>query len=278
MLKGLPASGKSTYAKELSKQGWKRVNKDDLRSMIDGGIWSKENEDIILLVRDNIINISLHRGFNVVVDDTNFSPEHEKNLRSLSEVHGAEFKVKLFDVPLKECIERDAKRTIGHVGKKVIIDMYNKYLKKEPTYIPLNENLPNCYIFDIDGTLAKMGDRKFYEWKKVGLDTPNDPVISLYNNLRKSSATATFIILSGRDEECRPETEEWLRKNVGFYDVLLMRPKGDMRKDFIVKNEIYDAHIKDKYNVLAIFDDRNQVVELWRSLGLPCLQVADGDF
>src|SRR5207245_9019847 len=47
LLKGLPASGKSTYAKELVLKGWKRVNKDDLRAMIDNGKWSHSNEDII---------------------------------------------------------------------------------------------------------------------------------------------------------------------------------------------------------------------------------------
>ena len=57
-----------------------------------------------------------------------------------------------------------------------------------------------------------------------------------------------------------------------------MRKTGDNRKDAIVKREIYETHIKDKYQVDYVLYDRNQVVEMWRSLGLTCLQVADGDF
>jgi hypothetical protein len=57
-----------------------------------------------------------------------------------------------------------------------------------------------------------------------------------------------------------------------------MRETGDRRKDSIIKKEIFDRHIRDVYNIEFVLDDRNQVVELWRSLGLTCLQVADGDF
>lgn len=57
-----------------------------------------------------------------------------------------------------------------------------------------------------------------------------------------------------------------------------MRKSGDMRKDSIVKREMFDEHIRGRYNVNFVLDDRNQVVELWRSMGLTCLQVADGDF
>jgi len=51
-----------------------------------------------------------------------------------------------------------------------------------------------------------------------------------------------------------------------------------MRKDVIIKQEIYEEHIKDKYDVLFVMDDRNQVVEFWRSIGLTCFQVAEGNF
>jgi hypothetical protein len=57
-----------------------------------------------------------------------------------------------------------------------------------------------------------------------------------------------------------------------------MRAEGDTRKDSIIKEEIYRAEIENKYNVLFVLDDRNQVVELWRRLGLTCLQVAEGNF
>ena len=55
MLKGLPASGKSTYAKKLANKGWTRVNKDDLRAMLNDGKWSRSNEKFVLKVRDFIV-------------------------------------------------------------------------------------------------------------------------------------------------------------------------------------------------------------------------------
>ena len=57
-----------------------------------------------------------------------------------------------------------------------------------------------------------------------------------------------------------------------------MRTPKDNRKDCIIKRELFDAHIKGKYYIDFVLDDRNQMVDLWRSMGLTCLQVADGNF
>lgn len=78
--------------------------------------------------------------------------------------------------------------------------------------------------------------------------------------------------------KCLPETEKWLADNYIVYDQLVMRKADDQTKDSIIKQDFYNKYIKGKFNVLGIFDDRNQVVEMWRSLGLPCYQVAEGDF
>jgi hypothetical protein len=85
--------------------------------------------------------------------------------------------------------------------------------------------------------------------------------------------------MSGRTDACREATEEWLRVHVGVpWEALHMRPAGDMRKDSVVKRELFDRHVRDHYDVRRVYDDRSQVVEAWRSIGLTCLQVADGDF
>ncbi len=271
VLKGLPASGKSTYARELVAKGWKRVNKDELRAMIDDSKWSKSNEQRIRDVESTLVGYFLDAGMNVVVDSTNFA--YEKSWEAKAKIHGAEFEVKFFDVALMECIERDAKRGDKSVGAKVILGMYNQYLKPKP--VGYEAKLPDTYIFDIDGTLAKMNGRSPYDYTKVATDVMNFDVVVLASYIAKAH---DVIIMSGRDSSCRKDTEEWLAKYDIKYQALYMRAEGDTRNDAIVKKELYEAHVKGKYNVLGVFDDRNRVVDLWRSLGLTCFQVDYGNF
>jgi len=272
VLVGLPASGKSTFARELVAKGWKRVNKDDLRSMIDDSKWSRDNEKKIIAYEDALVIMSLNKGWDVVVDDTNFG--HQERWKHIAGTHNAEFEVKFFDVPLMECIERDSKRGDKSVGSKVIMRMYEQYLK--PAKPSILRDKPSAYIFDIDGTLALMQNRSPFDWLSVGEDKCNEDVARLLRILNNTNNK--IIICSGRDEVCRDETKQWLEKHSLKYDELFMRKQGDSRKDCIVKKELYEENIKGKYNVLGVFDDRNQVVDLWRSLGLTCMQVYYGDF
>ena len=87
------------------------------------------------------------------------------------------------------------------------------------------------------------------------------------------------VFCSGRDDGARDATVAWLDEHVGVrYADLLMRRAGDMRADSVVKLELFDENIRNEYNVLGVFDDRQSVVDMWRSLGLTCFQVAPGDF
>lgn len=273
MLRGLPASGKTTFAKELVEKGWKRVNKDDLRAMIDDSKWSKDKEKNIIEARDLLIIQYLDEGFNVVVDDTNFHPSHKESLLEIAENCDAEFEVQYFDVPLLVCIKRDLKRGSKSVGEKVIMRMYEKYCVPEP--VPYQDDLEDCYIFDIDGTLAKMDGRNPHDYTMVHTDVENTAVVLIQKILQLGTR---IIIMSGRDSICRKDTEQWLEDNEIKYDELHMRHEGDNRNDIIVKKEFYDEYVKDKYNVLAVFDDRDRVVQMWRSLGITCLQCGYGNF
>lgn len=276
MLKGLPASGKSTHAKELVSKdhNWVRVNKDDLRTMMNGGVFSRKLEEQIVITEREFAENAIKLGKNVVIDDTNFNLAHERYFRQLARYYKAEFEVKFFDTPLEECIKRDIKRPNG-VGEAVIRRMYDQYLKPQPAVYEHNKNLRTAILCDIDGTLAHMKDRSPYDWSRVDQDDV-DPIIK---NLLDVLKDKCFIILvSGRDEVCREKTEKWLRGNDITYGMLLMRPEGDIRKDSIVKREIFENYIRDYYNIQFVLDDRNQVVEMWRSLGLKCLQVQEGDF
>ncbi len=276
MLRGLPASGKSTYAQSLAAEGWVRTNKDDLRAMLNNGKWSKGNEKFVLKLRDHIVRSSLSQGKNVVVDDTNFAAIHEEALKQLAQDHKAGFEVKFFDTALEECISRDLKRT-NSVGESVIRKMHDDFLRPQPPVIEHDPSLPSAVICDIDGTLAHMVNRGPYDTSKY-LDDEKDELVH-WAFARLSAEGGKRIICSGRSDEFRSDTEQWLAKKGITYDFLLMRPAGDVRKDSIIKRELYEQHIKGKFNVRLVLDDRNQVVDMWRDeLGLKCFQVAPGNF
>lgn len=285
MTKGLPASGKTTWSKS---QNAKRVNKDDLRAMLDNSVWSKGNEKHILMARDMLVMHFLRFGFDVIVDDTNLAPKHESELQKMADQVGAEFEIKDFtDVTPEECIKRDQNRP-NYVGEKVIWSMYNTFLKKKgdvaqytvPEYDP---QLPDCIIVDIDGTLAHMTGRSPYDYSKVHTDAVDANIREIVQryyrrDINEETASTFVVVLSGRTDDCKTETESWLKANSIPYDLIYMRAAGDNRKDSIVKNELYQANIKGKFNVRFVLDDRQQVVDMWRKIGLKCLQVEPGDF
>lgn len=274
LTKGLPGSGKSTWAKELidkNPNSYKRINKDDLRAMVDNGKYSSDNEKFILKIRDSLILLAIQNGKHVIIDDTNLDLKHELHIKDL--IKGkAEIVIQDFtEVPLETCIQRDLKR-ISSVGEKVIRNMHKQYLQKNIKYVE-DINLPHAIIVDIDGTLAKMVNRNPFEWNKVKHDSCNDVIKQMVNNYK-----GNVIIFTGRDGVCKNDTIEWLHLNDIKYDKLFMRDCGNTEKDSIIKQRMFDNNIRGKYYIDYILDDRNQVVEMWRSIGLICLQVAEGDF
>ena len=284
MFKGLPGSGKDTKAKELisSHPGkYKRVNKDDLRSMLDNNHWTGYNEKFVLKVRDFIITEALKDGKHVLCTDTNLDPKHEVRLSRLAKENDAQFIIEdLTNVDIEECIQRDLKR-INSVGERVIKGMYNKYLrKKENIVYPYDSNLPDCVICDLDGTLALFGDENPYE-RDFENDKINDKVLFTFRNFMLYGSQVSIpvkIILSGRSDKFKEVTDKWLDYNNVVRDYLHMRNEGDTRKDVIVKEEMFNNYIRGKFNPILVLDDRQAVVDLWRSLGLTCFQVSWGNF
>jgi predicted kinase len=294
--RGLPGSGKTTYAKEWVKDATPsdsraRVNRDDLRQMLHDG-WGKATEQQVIIARDALIAALLKRGVSVINDDTNLPQRTARDLRRLAERTGVEWEVVDFtNVPLDTCIKQDLYRE-GVVGKEVIYDFYNRYLKgksyplplpeeNDSTYTPYiytpDESLPKAVIFDIDGTVCLRGDRGWYEEDKIHLDRPNRAVVDAAVNYAQLGYKIIFC--SGRTMGCYDATFRWLCENVlEDHDGLVMRAEGDNRQDSVVKSELFEKHIAPRYNVTAVFDDRNQVVEMWRQKGLTCFQVAEGDF
>ncbi len=142
------------------------------------------------------------------------------------------------------------------------------------------------YVFDIDGTLADCSHRLYHIEKKpkdwtaffaaVGDDAPIPHMIRLCEALVQSDNLVVFV--SGRSDECREETLDWLFKYIDQELPLYMRKAGDYRADDIVKMELLAELRADGYEPVMVFDDRARVVAAWRAAGVPCAQVAPGDF
>lgn len=281
MLKGLPGSGKTTWAKEWVKNnpGWIRVNKDDIRAMFSTS-FSKDIEALVLEAHNNIIYRNIIGGLNIVVDNTGFAPKHERFLKDLcgASEYPTSLAIKTFDTPLEECIVRDAARA-NPVGAKVIKKMWREYVYKKPVPVADIPGLPSAIICDLDGTLALHNGRSPYDVEKCDTDVPNSPVRLILNSISFAGSDKKVIFVTGREDKFREKTIIWIARHTGrTEDLLLMRPTGDMREDSIVKKEIYNREIQGKYNVRFVLDDRNRVVNMWRRIGLTCFQVAEGDF
>ena len=279
MMMGLPGSGKTKRAKEMlaaHPNSMKRVSKDDLRAMMDDGKWSPDAEKFIIKARDALILAALDEGRHVIVDDTNLAPKHKAHIEQLIKGRAQLAVEDFIDVPIETCIEQDLKR-FDSVGQKVIWRMYWQFLHK-PTAAPAHDlSLVDCIICDIDGTLALHNGRGPYELEKLETDDINEAVA---HALAWRQEQGEIIFVTGREEKYRAATERWLREKakISSHAGLFMRQDGDVRRDDIVKQEIYEAHIKGKYNVTVVLDDRDRTVTYWRSEGLPCWQVNYGTF
>jgi predicted kinase len=302
VLRGIPGSGKSTFAKDLLASrpygSTIRINNDDLGTMFFG-THSFDNHGAGLHVGDlfHDARIALLKtaldspGVNlVVVDNTNLSVKTVKSLEKAALSKGAEFIVddQFLTVPVEVCIARDAVRSVP-VTETIIRKMASQAERLTPwvaskpspvvnaTAYNNDISLPSVVLVDIDGTLALMNGRMPYDWNRVGEDLPNIPVVKLVKDLL--DAGQRVIVMSGRDGVCAEQTRAWLDEHVATGLPVYLRAANDNRRDDIIKYELFQKHIADKFHVRFVLDDRDQVIHLWRRvLGLPTFQVADGAF
>jgi len=301
VMRGLPASGKSTWAKAWYWQAPElraRVSRDDIRAQVFDAVDERyapyflqsdlhEKEEVVTALEDRTVKALLATGKSVVIDATHIRRSYISRWADLASRTGSAFSVKLIDTPLDICLERDAARPFP-VGEKVIRDMHQrlKSALREPVptarsaepaklYEP-DATLPAAWLVDIDGTLALMQERSPYDTTRYHEDTPNHVIASLVGTLWDSGLQ--IVVMSGRDERYRDVTESWLRQHSIPFDALFMRRAEDTRNDAVIKLELFFEHVAPKWCVAGALDDRNRVVEAWRSIGLPCLQVAAGDF
>ena len=314
ILIGISGSGKSTFAKQFVRDNptYLRLNRDDLRrsllSVPLGEFWTWDEkpkyriERLVTAMLESALKTALDSGWNVVLDNTHLRQKTISEILKDAESQASakqplEVSFQLIDVPLETAIERDRQRT-DSVGERVIREQYSRlhifrknfdvaqrltYPRTHPATDRMAQDtlLPKCILVDIDGTVAEIYDRSPFDWANVGRDKPNVPVLNVVRAMRATGYAIIF--MSGRDGAARVPTISWLKQHLGWIEThdyqLFMRKKDDNRKDSIVKRELFDAHIRGRYFVELVLDDRDQVVALWRrDLGLTCLQVDYGDF
>ena len=285
LLRGLPGSGKSTFAKQLQTDNpgmYKRINRDDMRAMLDNGQTDRTNEKFVKQLRDYLILKALENGKSVIVDDLNLSSKNKNRIEQL--VHkfnlktedNVQVEVREIETDLSTCLERDAKRE-KRVGARVIRKLHKQFYGEIGRYKTQDAALPKAIICDLDGTLSLMNGRNPYDASACDKDLLNQPVADIL--ALKAKNGSKIILFSGRLDTYKDKTINWLAEHGIKYDILEMRKAEDRRKDSIVKKEFYENYAKDKYFIEFVLDDRNQVVDLWRDdLGLPCFQVYYGDF
>ena len=280
---GVPGAGKSTAARQFVDQGYVQLERDLIRKELYG-VWygGKIDENKVTHVQVERARAALLAVKNIVISDTNINPKTRDEWIKFCSSMGAEVAVThigsnlLLDDLISRNKFRDDQTKI--VPDAVVIRFYTEYREQFPLQKRVaTPGQDSAFVVDIDGTIADMdGRRGPFDWKRVGVDVPHRDVIDLIRTLY--NVGNKIIIVSGRDAVCREETLNWLVANQVKFDKLLMRPMGSQVRDSIIKHDIYHRDIAPHYNVLGVFDDRNQVVAMWRAMGLRCYQVQLGDF
>lgn len=283
VLIGLPASGKTTYANDLTatNANWARISWDDARKErgMNPQRLNRQQEDEMQKASFLRAEFLAHQGFNVVVDNTNLNLNTCNKWRTLAQRIGMTYHQVIMGVSPSACIARDAKREgNAQVGRAVI-----ERMALFADMIQFNAN--KYVIVDMDGTIADCshrihhvtnGNHNWDAFESMSMDdVPRQPIIDLVKLFKVNGYE--ILIVSGRQiGRAGKNTVKWLEKHCVPYKYIFMRQTGDNRPDNIVKQEILDKLPKDRIGY--VLDDRNQVVKMWRDNGLTCLQVNDGDF
>ena len=302
---GISGSGKSTFASTTVQHNPERyvnVERDKIRNLLFG--YTDETiseyynrpdlnklEKEVTRYEDLMIKEGLSQNKTVIVSNTHLSMKYLEKYK----FYNVETELMFFDIDFDEALVRDKNRT-RTVGKKVIEKQFSKYnnlkinLVKNPidfttVHIELNKELPKILILDLDGTIAHMKNRSPFDWKRVGEDSVDKNILEILDCLNFSNIrcrelnfdTTEIIVCTGRDGSCEKESKEWCSKYGIEYKEFHMRPEGDYRPDWQVKEEMW-RDIAERYNIVTLIDDRDVVVQRGRYLGLKVLQVEYHNF
>lgn len=293
---GCPASGKSTFAKQLSSSH-KQIERDLVRVQLAGSkkeFYTKFDRKVgeaavSSIIRNELLQCAKNKQ-DVIISDTNINKQLRHRLYQDLFDMGFEVRVAWFDYNIEELVSRNNNRAKDdQVPEEVLARMFTDFDKQRQLIaqearvlnfrIPEYKGQPKTIIFDIDDTIASHdGIRSPYDFDKVLMDNPRSNIIDLVNNY---ALTCNIVYFSGRDRSCYADTVEWLRKfTLIEFDELRMRPKDDKRPDWIVKGEMMIEAFSNDNNFYPwmVFDDRQQVVNIWDNMGIEVIQVQQGRF
>lgn len=286
ILIGISGAGKSTYVTEKANENSNLIviSKDNIRKSLiknynpNKNLWDqysfKDNEDSINSLFDIQLREAAKNKQNIVIDNTNLSKSKNERLERLLKNYGY-VEINYINFNLTDNINfylENNQNRINTIPMRAINDQY--LLAAQSGYLELSNS--NIALVDIDGTVAIKCDRSPFEYNKADNDTPNQYVIDTINALYETKRIDYIQFLSGRESYSYELTRDWLIRH-GF-DMnkhrLLMRKTRDCRRDSIIKNEIYESCLKQN-NIKYLFDDRNQVVDMWWDNKLPVFHVGD---
>lgn len=285
---GFSGCGKSTWASEFMEDNkdnkYIDLERDTIRfnMFCDGArdwskyTFSKKNEALVTEEHNKLLDYATTYGYNLVLSDTFLNEKYRNEMIERLENEGYVVEIKDdWEIPTFEQLVKRNENREGGIGVSILRQQYLRFLEYKglrDVYIPDTE-LPDCVVVDVDGSVATSeGIRGHFEWDKVIHDDPILQVVDIVSGLYLKGYEIVF--LSGRDSVCFDQTLAWLYSQ--FEDMkfeLFMRPEGDFRKDYVVKKELFDNHVRNRYNVQMVIDDRNQVIDLWDELGLKVINV-----
>lgn len=293
--RGIQGSGKSVWAKQWVAEdptSRVRINMDDIRNML-GVYWVPEREELVGEIKGHMILAAVRQGYDIVLDNMNLNQRYLQDdielVKGGSDYTDNEYEIeyKDFFIPLDQCITNDLKRS-NPIGSKIIKQTWRRYapfiVSQINESIINNEREVDCdkasgIIVDIDGTIARnIVGRDFYgknAYSRYKSDLPIWPVIEIIQSYAERDKDIIFV--TGRDgcDESRDATIEWL-STYGFDDIdyiLHMRDNNSSIPAPDYKKNVYENVIAPYYNIEMVFDDDQRCVDMWRDLGLNCLQM-----
>lgn len=282
---GPPGSSKSTRAKALcAATGAVYISQDAHGKQ---GHWDRFKQ-------------ALANDDSIVVDRLNFNASQRKRyLDAAKEEHYETTIIVLhvgYDECLRRCVARKDHETIKEASAavKALNMFFSKYERVQDSEADVvirdfgDNEKKQAVCFDADGTMSDPTHRRHFvrsdakkDWKGFFEGMKDDPV----HHWCRAIANSMFphyevLIVSARPDNYRELTEQWLKDKTVSYDKLLMRKAGDYRPDTITKEQIFEFEIKPYYDILFVIDDRKNVIDQWRKMGVVCLDCAGekGDF